>query len=107
LKNLTVRLITGLAGNKLRLIGFVTCFGFCFLLFCFSRLCFMSQPNTRPKRAKTALLEQNDRYGWIMLPLYNNANTYLEKHPPPHAFNYWLEYTHSIEIGQSKLSGRS
>jgi len=37
--------MTGLAGNKLRLIGFVTRVGFWFLLFCFLKLFFMAQPH--------------------------------------------------------------
>jgi hypothetical protein len=31
------------------------------------------------QKEKTALLQQNDKYRWIMLRSYNNADNYLEK----------------------------
>ena len=31
------------------------------------------------KKEKTAFLQQNDKYGWVMLRSHNNVDNYLEK----------------------------
>jgi hypothetical protein len=76
-------------------------------------------PFSWSKKKKTAFLQQNDKYAWVVLRSYNNPDNYLEKqrehlvrnrvkkYPPLHALNYWLQYTHFGQICQPKLSGRS
>lgn len=61
----------------------------------------------RALKEKNGFLQQNGKYGWIMLPLYNNAGNCLEKQTPSHALNYSLEYTDMAENDQAKLSGRN
>jgi hypothetical protein len=74
-------------------------------------------PFSPPRKKKTAFLQQNDKYGWVMLRSHNNADNHLEKRREHlvrnrvkkylslHALDYWLEHTYFMEICQTKLSG--